>query len=44
MAMVNRPAHGMPGHEDILTPQNVAWLAAFKYAKRKVFMCVCAAL
>lgn len=38
IALVNRPAHGMPGHEDIQTPQNVAWLAGFKYAKRKVFI------
>ncbi|EJD48647.1 hypothetical protein AURDEDRAFT_136013 [Auricularia subglabra TFB-10046 SS5] len=38
IALVNRPAHGMPGHEDILTPQNVAWLAGFKYAQRKVFI------
>ncbi|KAG0149930.1 hypothetical protein CROQUDRAFT_668840 [Cronartium quercuum f. sp. fusiforme G11] len=38
VAMVNRPPHGLPGHNDIRTPQNAAWLAGFRYAKKKVFI------
>ncbi|EPQ55823.1 hypothetical protein GLOTRDRAFT_138593 [Gloeophyllum trabeum ATCC 11539] len=38
IALVNRKPHGMPGHQDIRTPQNAAWLAGFRYAKRKVFI------
>lgn len=40
MAIVNRPAHGRPGHGDTDNGQDVAWLAAFKYAQKSVFMCV----
>ena len=28
----------VPGHHDIRNPQNAAWLAGFRYAKRKVFV------
>lgn len=28
----------VPGHHDIRNPQNAAWLAGFRYAKKKVFM------
>ncbi|EFP75075.2 hypothetical protein PGT21_028799 [Puccinia graminis f. sp. tritici] len=38
IVMVNRPPHGLPGHNDIRVPQNAAWMAGFKYAKKKVFI------
>ncbi|KLT45387.1 hypothetical protein CC85DRAFT_306614 [Cutaneotrichosporon oleaginosum] len=38
VAMVCRRPHGVPGHHDISNPQNAAWLAGCRYAKRKVFI------
>ncbi|KZT52557.1 hypothetical protein CALCODRAFT_520622 [Calocera cornea HHB12733] len=38
IVMVSRRPHGAPGHKDIRTPQNAAWLGAFRYAKRKVLI------
>ncbi|KAH9448627.1 hypothetical protein Pst134EA_027927 [Puccinia striiformis f. sp. tritici] len=38
IVMVNRPPHGLPGNNDIWVPQNAAWIAGFKYAKKKVFI------
>jgi phosphatidylserine/phosphatidylglycerophosphate/cardiolipin synthase-like enzyme len=38
MAIVNRRAYASPGHSDLLTPQNAAWLAALQNAKREVFI------
>ncbi|KDQ54467.1 hypothetical protein JAAARDRAFT_38135 [Jaapia argillacea MUCL 33604] len=38
IALVNRKPHGMPGHQDIRTPQNAAWLAGFRYAQKKIFI------
>ncbi|KZO91603.1 hypothetical protein CALVIDRAFT_541638 [Calocera viscosa TUFC12733] len=38
IAMVSRRPHGAPGHKDIRTPQNAAWLGAFRYAQRKVLI------
>lgn len=38
MVLVNRPPHGTPGHGDTRNPQDVAWLAAMKYAEKEVFM------
>lgn len=38
IALVNRKPHGLPGHQDIRTPQDAAWLAGLRYAKRKVFI------
>ncbi|EJU00489.1 hypothetical protein DACRYDRAFT_116999 [Dacryopinax primogenitus] len=38
IAMVSRRPHGAPGHKDIRTPQNAAWLGAFRYAQRKVII------
>ncbi|WVF71175.1 hypothetical protein IAT40_005975 [Kwoniella sp. CBS 6097] len=38
IAMCCRKPHGFPGHHDIRNPQNAAWLAGFRYAKRKVFV------
>ncbi len=38
VAMVCRRPHGVPGHHDISNPQNAAWLAGCRHAKRKVFI------
>ncbi|GAC94264.1 hypothetical protein PHSY_001835 [Pseudozyma hubeiensis SY62] len=38
MALVNRRPHGTPGHSDIRNPQDAAWLAGFRYAKKHVFI------
>ncbi|KAK4056738.1 hypothetical protein OIO90_002290 [Microbotryomycetes sp. JL221] len=38
IALVNRRPHGAPGHNDIRTPQDAAWLAALRYAQKKVFI------
>lgn len=38
MALVNRRPHGTPGHSDIRNPQDAAWLAAFRYAEKHVFI------
>lgn len=38
MALVNRQPHNLPGHGDVVNPQNNAWLAALKYAKKSVFI------
>ncbi|GHJ89197.1 hypothetical protein NliqN6_5599 [Naganishia liquefaciens] len=38
IAMTSRKPHGMPGHHDIRNPQNAAWLAACRYAKRKIWI------
>lgn len=38
VAMVCRRPHGVPGHHDLSNPQNAAWLAGCRYAKRKVFI------
>ncbi|KAK4054425.1 hypothetical protein OIV83_000919 [Microbotryomycetes sp. JL201] len=38
IALVNRRPHGAPGHNDIRTPQDAAWLAALRYAEKKVFI------
>ncbi|OWZ78847.1 hypothetical protein C366_02346 [Cryptococcus neoformans Tu401-1] len=38
IAMCCRKPHGLPGHHDIRNPQNAAWLAGFRYAKKKVFV------
>ena len=38
MAVVNRPPYAMPGHQDVQTPQNAAWLAGLHYAKTEVFI------
>lgn len=37
MALVNRRPHGTPGHSDIRNPQDAAWLAGFRYAKKHIF-------
>ncbi len=38
MALVNRRPHGTPGHSDIRNPQDAAWLAGFRYAKKHIFI------
>jgi len=38
VAMTCRRPHGMPGHQDIRNPQNAAWLAGCRYAKKQVFI------
>ncbi|KAF8515685.1 hypothetical protein BU17DRAFT_76795 [Hysterangium stoloniferum] len=38
IAMVNRPPHGTPGHRNVDVPQNAAWLAAFRLAKKTIFI------
>ncbi|CAF1003905.1 unnamed protein product, partial [Didymodactylos carnosus] len=38
IALVNRPPHGTPGHDDICVPQNAAWLGAFNYAQETIFI------
>lgn len=38
VALVCRRPFGIPGHQDISNPQNAAWLAGMRYAKRKIFI------
>ncbi|ORX36040.1 hypothetical protein BD324DRAFT_629933 [Kockovaella imperatae] len=38
MSLVNRAPRGKPGHGDTYVPQDQAWLAAFKFAKSRVFI------
>ncbi|KFY24031.1 hypothetical protein V493_05478 [Pseudogymnoascus sp. VKM F-4281 (FW-2241)] len=38
IAMVNRPPYGTPKNSDVYTPQNEAWLAGLRYAKKNVFI------
>ncbi|KAJ5218783.1 uncharacterized protein N7498_000882, partial [Penicillium cinerascens] len=38
MAVVNREPYGAPNHSSVHTPQNAAWLAAIKNAKRTIFI------
>jgi phosphatidylserine/phosphatidylglycerophosphate/cardiolipin synthase-like enzyme len=38
IALVNRLPHGAPGHTDTANPQDAAWLAAFRYAEKSIFI------
>lgn len=38
MALVNRQPHNLPGHGNVVNPQNNAWLAALRLARRSVFI------
>ncbi|GFZ43593.1 hypothetical protein JCM24511_01313 [Saitozyma sp. JCM 24511] len=38
MALVNRAPRGKPGHGDTFVPQDQAFLAGFKFAKKSVFV------
>ena len=38
IALVNRSPRGTPGHTDIANPQDAAWIGAFRYAKKSIFI------
>ncbi|KAL5349104.1 hypothetical protein ACLOAV_005392 [Pseudogymnoascus australis] len=38
IAMVNRPPYGTPNNSNVYTPQNEAWLAGLRYAKKNVYI------
>jgi hypothetical protein len=38
IALVSRMPHGTPGHTDLVNPQNAAWLGAFRYAQKSIFI------
>jgi hypothetical protein len=38
IALVNRAPHGTPGHIDIANPQDAAWMGAFRYATKSIFI------
>jgi phosphatidylserine/phosphatidylglycerophosphate/cardiolipin synthase-like enzyme len=38
IALVNRAPHGTPGHTDTANPQDAAWLGAFRYAQKSIFI------
>jgi hypothetical protein len=38
IALVNRFPRGTPGHTDIVNPQDAAWLGAFRYAQKSIFI------
>ncbi|CAF0982708.1 unnamed protein product [Adineta ricciae] len=38
IALVNRAPHGTPGHVDTANPQDAAWIGAFRYAKKSIFI------
>ena len=38
IALVNRVAHGRPGHGDTVNPQDAAFLAGFRFARKNVFI------
>ncbi|UJR31202.1 hypothetical protein I4U23_018706 [Adineta vaga] len=38
IALVNRLPHGTPGHADTANPQDAAWLGAFRYAEKSIFI------
>jgi hypothetical protein len=38
IALVNRLPHGAPGHTDTANPQDAAWIGAFHYAKKSIFI------
>jgi hypothetical protein len=38
IALVNRSPHGKPGHIDTANPQDAAWMGAFRYAKKSIFI------
>ena len=38
MALVNRLPHGTPGHVDTANPQDAAWMGAFRYATKSIFI------
>jgi len=38
IALVNRLPHGAPGHADTANPQDAAWIGAFRYAQKSIFI------
>lgn len=38
IALVNRLPRGTPGHIDTANPQDAAWMGAFRYAKKSIFI------
>lgn len=38
IAFVNRLPNGIPGHIDKFNPQDIAWLYAFRYAQKSIFI------
>jgi phosphatidylserine/phosphatidylglycerophosphate/cardiolipin synthase-like enzyme len=38
IALVNRLPHGAPGHNDTTNPQDAAWIGAFRYAQKSIFI------
>jgi phosphatidylserine/phosphatidylglycerophosphate/cardiolipin synthase-like enzyme len=38
IALVNRLPHGAPGHMDTANPQDAAWIGAFRYAEKSIFI------
>ncbi|CAF0949175.1 unnamed protein product [Adineta steineri] len=38
IALVNRLPRGTPGHTDTANPQDAAWMGAFRYAKKSIFI------
>jgi phosphatidylserine/phosphatidylglycerophosphate/cardiolipin synthase-like enzyme len=38
IALVNRLPRGTPGHIDTANPQGAAWMGAFRYAKKSIFI------
>ncbi|CAF3002949.1 unnamed protein product [Rotaria sp. Silwood2] len=38
IALVNRLPYGKPGHIDTANPQDAAWMGAFRYAKKTIFI------
>lgn len=38
LALVSRAPHGTPGHIDTANPQGAAWIGAFRYAKKSIFI------
>ncbi|CAF4920219.1 unnamed protein product, partial [Rotaria socialis] len=38
IALVNRSPYGKPIHVDTANPQDAAWMGAFRYAKKSIFI------
>jgi hypothetical protein len=38
IALVNRLPSGIPGHRDTMNPQDAAWMGAFRYAQKSIFI------
>lgn len=38
IALVNRLPNGIPGYRDTMNPQDAAWMGAFRYAQKSIFI------